>query len=127
MADTSNVQITISFIDEDLSSEEKNEEVKKLLAKIKTLDDVEEVNRIPDPNPPEGNKSLTGWVAGKLVAVVKPENIKQVFGFLINRLANKSIEVEAEANGKKIKVKANSLSELEAAVKTVEAFVNGGK
>ncbi|BAY30555.1 hypothetical protein NIES2107_24000 [Nostoc carneum NIES-2107] len=124
MADTSDIKLTITFIDPDLDEEEKEEEVAKLLTQIKELDEVEEVNRVPDPNPPQGNKSLTGWLAGKLMAVVKPEKIKQVFGSLIQNLANKSIEVEAEANGKKIKVKASNLAELEAAVKAVENFVS---
>lgn len=127
MADTSDIKLTITFIDPDLDNEEKEEEVAKLLTQIKELeklDEVEEVKRVPDPNPPKGNKSLTGWLAGKLMAVVKAEKIQQVFGSLIKNLANKSIEVEAEANGKKIKVKASNLSELEAAVKAVENFVN---
>ncbi|QIR40810.1 hypothetical protein HCG51_31725 [Tolypothrix sp. PCC 7910] len=124
MADTSDIKLTITFIDPDLDEEEKEEEVAKLLTQIKELDEVEEVTRVQDPNPPQGNKSLTGWLAGKLMAFVKPEKIKQVFGSLIQNLANKSIEVEAEANGKKIKVKASNLAELEAAVKAVENFVN---
>lgn len=88
------------------------------------MDEVEEVKRVPDANPPQGSKSLTGWLAGKLIAVVKAEKIQKVFGSLMKNLANKSIEVEAEDNGKKIKVKASNLSELEAAIKAVENFVS---
>ncbi|MGB3654371.1 MAG: hypothetical protein WBA41_24615 [Rivularia sp. (in: cyanobacteria)] len=39
------------------------------------------------------------------------------------RLENKVIEVEAEANGKKIKVKAKNSQELQEAVKAVQEFI----
>ncbi|WP_414585957.1 hypothetical protein [Scytonema sp. PCC 10023] len=39
------------------------------------------------------------------------------------RLDNKVIELEAEANGKKVKIKASSPQELEAAVKAIQELV----
>ncbi|MBW4498427.1 MAG: hypothetical protein KME57_02255 [Scytonema hyalinum WJT4-NPBG1] len=108
MADTSDVKLTITFTDPDLDAEEKDEEVQKLLAQMKDLDEVEAVDRVINSNAPEGSKSVTGWVVAQLITFVKPENVKQVWGFLSDRLGNKTIEVEAEANGKKIKIKASS-------------------
>jgi len=124
MADTSDVKLTITFTDPDLDAEEKDEEVQKLLAQMKDLDEVEAVDRVINSNAPEGSKSVTGWVVAQLISFVKPENVKQVWGFLSDRLANKTIEVEAEANGKKIKIKASSRQELEAAVKAVQELIN---
>jgi hypothetical protein len=59
--------------------------------------------------------------------------VKQLWGFLSDapvgsrprddRLGNKTIEVEAEANGKKVKIKASSRQELEVAVKAIQEFV----
>jgi hypothetical protein len=123
MADTSDVKLTITFTDPDLDAEEKDEEVQKLLAQMKDLDEVEAVDRVVNSNAPEGSKSVTGWVVAQLISFVKPENVKQVWGFLSDRLGNKTIEVEAEANGKKIKIKASSRQELEAAVKAIQELV----
>ncbi len=39
------------------------------------------------------------------------------------RLGSKTIELEAEANGKKVKIKASSRQELEAAVKAIQELV----
>ncbi len=123
MADTSDVKLTITFTDPDLDAEEKDEEVQKLLAQMKDLDEVEAVDRVINSNAPEGSKSVTGWVVAQLITFAKPENVKQVWGFLSDRLANKTIELEAEANGKKIKIKASSRQELEAAVKAIQELV----
>jgi hypothetical protein len=123
MADTSDVKLTITFTDPDLDAEEKDEEVQKLLAQMKDLDEVEAVERVINADAPEGTKSVTGWVVAQLISFVKPENVKQVWGFLSDRLGNKVIELEAEANGKKIKIKASSQQELEAAVKAIQELV----
>ncbi|ARV60478.1 hypothetical protein BZZ01_19195 [Nostocales cyanobacterium HT-58-2] len=119
----SNVKLTITFVDPTLDNEEKDEEVKKLLAQMKDLDEVEAVERVVIPNAPEGSKSVTGWVIAQLMTFVKPENVKQLWGFLSDRLGNKVIELEAEANGKKIKIKASSRQELEAAVNAVQELL----
>ncbi len=124
MADTSDVKLTITFTDPDLDAEEKDEEVQKLLAQMKDLDEVEAVERVINADAPEGTKSVTGWVVAQLISFVKPENVKQVWGFLSDRLGNKVIELEAEANGKKIKIKASSQQELEAAVKAIQELTN---
>ncbi|MGH8003003.1 MAG: hypothetical protein ACREPR_27115 [Brasilonema sp.] len=124
MADTSNLKLTITFTDPALDDEEKNEEVQKLLAQMQNLDEVEAVDRVVNPNTLLGTKSVTGWVVAQLIAFVKPENVKQLWGFLSDRLANKLIELEAEANGKKVKIKASSQQELEAAVKAIQELLN---
>ncbi|WP_017317067.1 hypothetical protein [Mastigocladopsis repens] len=124
MADTADVKLTISFTSPDLDAEEKDQEVQKLLSQMKDLDEVEAVDRVVDPNTLEGTKSMTAWVVGQLITFVKPDNVKQVWGFLSDRLGNKAIEVEAEANGKKVKIKASSRQELEAAVKAIQELTN---
>jgi hypothetical protein len=124
MADTSNVKLTITFTDPNLDDQDKDEEVQKLFAQMEDLDELEAVERVVNANAPERTKSVTGWVVAQLIAFVKPENVKQLWGFLSDRLANKVIELEAEANGKKIKIKASSQQELEAAVKAIQELTN---
>ncbi|KAB8331727.1 hypothetical protein SD80_025025 [Scytonema tolypothrichoides VB-61278] len=124
MANTSDLKLTITFTDPALDDEQKNEEVQKLLAQMKDLNEVEAVDRVVNPNTLLGTKSVTGWVAAQVIAFVNPENVKQVWGFLSDRLGNKLIELEAEANGKKVKIKASSQQELEAAVKAIQELLN---
>ncbi|OUL35855.1 hypothetical protein BV372_09710 [Nostoc sp. T09] len=119
------IKLTISFIDQDLDEEEKDEEAERLLTQMKELDEVEEVNRVAELNAPVGSKSITGYVVGQVMAIVKSESVKQVWGFLSDRLGNKPIEIELEltkesGESKKVKVKASSRKELEAAVNAIQ-------
>ncbi len=125
MADTSDIKLTITFIDEDLDAEEKDEEAERLLTQLQELDEVEAVNRVIELDAPVGSKSITGYVVGKVIALVKSQGVKQVWSFLTDRLGNKSIEIEVEltqqsGESKKVKVKANSREELQAAVNAIQ-------
>ncbi|MGK7957374.1 MAG: hypothetical protein AB4063_19300 [Crocosphaera sp.] len=125
MQEKSLVTLTLSFDDPDLDAEEKDEEVQKLLNQMKELDEIEESDRILDPNPPEGNKALGGFLVGMLTAVVKPDNIKIVFGFLSERLKGKPIEIAVKApDGRELSIKANSQDEFEYAFQKAQEFLN---
>lgn len=118
----SDVKLTIAFDDQDLDAEERDEEAQKLLKQMRELEDVQ-VERVLDPNPPAGNKALGGFLVGILTAEVNAANAKKMMGFLGDRLSGKTIEMEVEANGKSLKVKASSQAELMAAVQAAQAFV----
>ena len=60
---------------------------------------------------------------GLLTAEVSAENSKKLLGFLRDCLGGKPIELEVEANGKRLKVSAHSREELEAAIKAAQDFV----
>lgn len=123
MADNSSIKVTIAFSDPDLDTEERDEEAQKLVSQLRELDEVEEVDRVLDPNPPEGNKALGGFLVGMLTAEVNLANVQKLMGFLGDRLGGKLIELSVEANGKKLTVKAHSREELEAAIKAAQDFV----
>lgn len=123
MINESIYKIQILFNDSDLDLEERDKEAQKLLNQLRKMDEVEDVKRVLDPNPPEGNKALGGFLAGMLTAEVNPSNIKALFGFLGDRLSGKTIELNVEANGKKLSVKAKSQAELMAAIKAAQEFV----
>ncbi len=93
--DESNVKLQIAFIDPELGAEEREEEAQQLLSYLQKLDEVEQVDRVLDPNPPEGNKSLGGFLVGMLTAQAKPKKIKALMGFLGDRLGAKPIEMKA--------------------------------
>jgi hypothetical protein len=125
MVDQSNVKLTVALVDPDFDDDEKDAEVQKLLSQMKELDEIEAVDRTYDPNPPEGNKALGGFVVGLLTAEVSPKNVKKLFDFFSDRLSGKSIELEVEANGRRLKVKASSQEELAAAIEAAQKFVTG--
>lgn len=123
MAEGSNFKVTIGFNDPDSDPEDREIEAQKLFNQLKESDEVESVARILDPDPPKGNKALGGFLMGMLTAEVNPANVKNVIGFLGDRLSGKAIEMEVEANGKKLKVKASSQAELMAAIEAAQKFV----
>jgi hypothetical protein len=123
MSTNSSIKFTIAFNDPDLDSEELEEQAQNLLAQMRDLDDIEAVDRVLDPNPPAGNKAVGGILVGLLTAQVNKENAQKVMGFLGDRLGGKPIELEVEANGKKLKVSAHSREELEAAIEAAQKFI----
>lgn len=116
------VKLTIAFNDPDAEPEELDEQAKRLMAELDEMDEVE-VDRVVDPNPPEGNKALGGFLVGLLTAEVNVANAQKLMGFLGDRLGGKPIELSVEANGKKLTVKAHSQEELEVAIKAAQDFV----
>jgi hypothetical protein len=124
MTPDSNVKFTIAFNDPNLDNDELEAQAQNLLAQMRDLDEIETVDRVLDPNPPKGNKAIGGMLVGLLTAQVNLANAQKLMGFLGDRLVNKSIELEIEANGKKLKVKASSQAELEAAIAAAQKFVS---
>lgn len=125
MSNKSTIKLVIAFNDPNLEPEERDEQAQVLLTELQQADEVESVKRILDPNPPEGNKSLGGFLGGILMTEVNPANGKKLLGFLGDRLGGKPIELSVEANGRKLTVKAHSREELERAIKTAQDFISG--
>ena len=123
MSENSSIKFTIAFNDPELDLEERDEQAQRFMAELKQMDEVDAVDRVLDPNPPEGNKALGGFLAGLLMAEVNIENAKKLMGYIGDRLGGKPIELSVEAKGKKLTVKAHSREELEAAIKAARDFV----
>lgn len=123
MVEKSNVKLVIDFNDPNLEAEERERQAQSLMVELKQMDEIESVKRVRDPNPPEGSKALSSFLVGLLMAEVSTENAKRLLKFLRDRLGNKPIELEIEANGKSLKVKAHSKEELETAIKAALDFI----
>jgi hypothetical protein len=123
MPANSSIKLTIAFNDPDLDSEDLEKQAQNLLAQMRDLDEIETVDRVLDPNPLEGNKSMGAILVGLLTAEVSLANVKKLMGFLGDRLGGKPIELTVEANGKKLTVRAHSREELEAAIAAAQKFV----
>lgn len=117
-----NIKLKLALNDPNLNPEQLEELTINLLREIKELE-VERAELVAVEDIPEGSKAFGGFLLGMLQAEVSIANVKQVFGFLGDRLGNKPIELEVEANGKKLKVKASSQQELLAAIQAAEKFV----
>ncbi|MEH1826170.1 hypothetical protein [Nostoc sp.] len=124
MSSESNVKLTIALSNPDLDADEQERETRNLLREINELD-VESAELVAVTEIPEGAKSVGGFLLGVLQAEVSINNFKKLLGFLGDRLGNKTIELEVEANGKKLKVKASSREELTAAIEQAQKFVAG--
>lgn len=123
MSTTSDIQITIDLRTPELDDEALENLTQNLRCEMLDLDEVKDVKQILDPNPPVGNKALGAVLVGLLTAEVNAKNIKTLFGFLSDRLGNRPISMEVEANGKKLKIQASSQQELLAAIQAAQQFV----
>ena len=119
----SNVKLTIAVNDSSLDAEELDELTRNLLREMKDLDELEKVDLVAVEEMPEGSKAFGGFLMGVLQAEVNAANIKRALEFIGDRLGGKQIELEVEANRKKIKVKASSREELLAAMQAAQQFV----
>lgn len=138
MASTSNVQVTIApkssaelDVRLDLSHsvpandpEELEALTQRLFQQMRELDEVEQVQRVPDPNPPAASKPLdAAFLVGLLTAEVNAKNIKALLDFIWERLSGKPIELKVEDNGRKLEITAYSQQELAAAVEAAKDFL----
>lgn len=124
MTSNPNLKLTIEFNDPELDPEQRDEQAQFLIDELRDIDEIDRVDRVLDPSPPAGNKSVGGFLVGLLMAEVNIDNAKKLFGFLGDRLGGKSIEFTVEANGKKLSVKASSREELDYAIKAAQDFIS---
>ena len=118
-----NIHVTIALKSPDLDDEELQDSMENLLPQLREVDGVEQANLVAVEEIPEGAKSVGGFLIGMLKAEVNPANAKALFSFLVDRLSGKTIEMEVEANGKKLKVRVNNQAELMTAIQAACEFV----
>jgi hypothetical protein len=117
------IQMTIRFVDPNLTLEERDREVRNLLSQLQGADEIEQVRRVVDPNPLKDHKG-GGFLIDLLYAEVSWKNFMTVMHFLSDRLGNKPIELEIEIQGTKLKVSASSRVEFEFAMKQAYEFIS---
>lgn len=117
------IQVTIRFVDPELTAEERDREVRHLFTQLKGVDEIERVQRVVDPNPPK-NHMGAGFLVDLLCAEVSWKNFVAVMSFLGDRLGNQPIELEIEVQTVKLKVSASSRTEFEFVMKQANAFVS---
>ncbi|GAB4476937.1 MAG: hypothetical protein OHK0037_38750 [Elainellaceae cyanobacterium] len=125
MAEASTVKFVLNFADPELDADERENEAQRLLIQLRDLDEVESVERPPDPHPPAGNKAFGGFLAGALAANVKAVNLAPMLQFLGDRLSQKAVELEIEVDGRKLKLKAVGQQDLLSLLPVLQKFVAG--
>lgn len=118
-----NIRLTIGFESPGLDLEERDRETSKLMVALKELEGIERVNRVLEPDLPVMSKSAGKFLIGLLTAEINTQNAKSVLRFLSHRLQNKQVEMEVEANGKRLKVSARSPEDLAQAVEQAQKFI----
>ncbi|UXE63893.1 MAG: hypothetical protein KA717_15885 [Woronichinia naegeliana WA131] len=125
MTTDATVKLTISLIDPELDAEELDEETQQLWIELNQLEEVEKVERVADPNPPEGSKAIVSSLVGLLKAEVSISNGLKLIRFLGNCFKGRStIEISGEVKGKKFKIKVGSSEELPVALEAYEKIMN---
>jgi hypothetical protein len=120
MSANSTVELTLSFQDSDLSPERQEQLTQNLWRQLRDMDGVM-VDRVPDPNPPEGSKAMMSFLWGLLKAEVSVAGLKNLFGFLGDRIGNKPIKINAKfADGREFQIEVSSREELLAAEETIK-------
>ncbi|HAA28350.1 MAG TPA: sugar ABC transporter permease [Cyanobacteria bacterium UBA8553] len=124
MANTSNIQVTISLQEAGLDDEELQAEVENLLPQIREVDGVEQADLVPVEEAPPGSKALGGFLWGLLMAEVNPANIKALFGFLGDRLGGQPIKMNVKASdGRELNIEASSQAEFDLAYQKAQEFL----
>jgi hypothetical protein len=100
----------------EIDDDDKEKETQRLFNELRTLDDIEDVQRVINPDPPEGSKAIAGFFIGLLTAEVKPENIANLFRFLGDRLSNKEVSLTLSLGDEVLEVTAGSREEFEFAM-----------
>jgi Effector Associated Constant Component 1 len=124
MADNDLVRVAVTFNAPDLEPDEQESETLNLFQALRELEEVESVDRVLDPNPPEGNKSMGGFIIGLLTAEVSVANFKKLMGFLGDRVGSKPIKLKLKApDGRELELEASSQAEFEFAFEKAQAFL----
>lgn len=123
MTKEASIKIIISFSQESLEDKDLQAETEKFLPQVKEVDGVERVNLVTVAEAPLGSKALGPFSLGRLKVIVDPTKIKGLFEFISDRMNEKTIELDVEANYKKLKLKVENQEELIPAIETAQKFV----
>jgi hypothetical protein len=119
-----NITIDLKNLDPDLEPEDLNQRTIDLLQQLQDLDEVKDAKLVRDLAPPPGSKPLdAAFLIGLLNTEISISNLKDLMGFLWERLSGKPFELEVEGKGKKLKIKVNNQQELSAAIEAAKDFL----
>jgi hypothetical protein len=117
------VQLLFDFRRSELSEEQQEKLTQVLWHQMRDLDGIQ-VERVIDPNPPEGSRSIGAFLWGLLQAKVTRSSVKNLLSFLGDRLGNQPIKIKVKLiDGRTIEIEARSRAELLAAEQTIQRLL----
>jgi hypothetical protein len=119
------IKVTITLLSPELTDEEIQESVQSIRSDLEDIDGVEEVSLIPVEEAPPGAKSIGGFLLNQLKAIIGLDFLKSALMALGQHLYGSPIEIEAEGNGKKLKVRINRPDDLQQVMPDIEKFISG--
>lgn len=84
----------------DLPIERQERQTQNLYQALQQLPEVESVNRMADPNPPDGSMGAA-WLRDLLLTEVIPGNIGSIFRIIQQRLPGTPMNIKIEVDGQK--------------------------
>ncbi len=127
MTPKSHVKLTIAFQDPNTPIDKQEALTQSLWQQLKKMEGIK-VDRVPDPNPPpEGSRAMLSFLWGLLQADVSLTSIRNLFGFLGDRLGNKPIKIKAKfTDGREVDIEVSSREELLAVEETIKRLAGNG-
>lgn len=119
------LSITLTLSDPQVDDEQLQADTLTLQDQIAEVEGVNDVYATPATQAPVNAKSIGGAIINVLTAEITPQALMSVLNFLGGRLFNRTIEIEAEANGKTLKVKVSNAKDLEFAIEQAKRFLEG--
>ena len=101
MTDTITLTIDWREAQSELPEEQQEAVTQSLYQELRSLDEVQDVQRVSDPDMPEGGMGAQ-WLWNVLTADITVEGLKQVCQDVYARLPGKPIEFTLEVDGEKV-------------------------
>ena len=122
----STVKIILNFTQPNADDAELDGFTRRLQDELRGMDEVEQAVPVRCDEAPPGSKAIGDSVLGVLQVVFNPKNVAGVLGYLGQRLVSKPVlELEIEANGKKLKLKTSADQDVRKILLAAQAFVKG--
>lgn len=116
------VKMTLNIAESDLDESEIDVFTRRLQNELMDMDEVDKAAPVRTDEAPAGSKAVGDTVLGALKVVFDAGNIGSLFKYLGERVGSKKLELEIEANGKKLKLKAGDADEVRKILKAAQAF-----
>lgn len=105
MTDPQRIKLVIDWRDvaTDLPPELREQQTQNLYRTLRQLPELEKVDRVADPDAPEGSMGAA-WLKDLLLAEVSLENLGNLFNAIRQRLPGTPVNFEVEVDGQKKRV-----------------------
>lgn len=107
----------------DVPLEIRERQTQDLYLALKPLSNIGQVERIADPNVPDGSMGAA-WLTDLLLTEVIPGNFSSIFNVIRQRLPGTPVDFEIEADGKRIAMKGVRPEDFDAMLDKVQQTMN---